>query len=95
MPKLRPYYTLAIREQGRWAPQFGDYSRATVEQEARDSYAHDHAGKRIRALDRKIVKSDPDCDAIDAAMAALNRTDPLLPFAISALLFPQSKERAL
>jgi hypothetical protein len=89
MPKLKPYYTLAIREEGRWAPQFGDYSRATVEQEARDTYA------RHRALDRKIIKTDPDCDAIDAGIASLNRYDPMLPFAIGALLFPQPKERAL
>ena len=84
----RPYFTLAIREEGRWSPQFGAYERAIVAQESRDAYAH------VRKLDRKIVKSDPDCDAIDAAIAALNRNDPLLPFAIGALLFA-SKERAL
>jgi hypothetical protein len=89
MPKLRPYYTLAIREQGRWAPQFGDYERAVVTQEARDSYAHHHP------RDRKIIATPPDCDSIDAGVAALNRSDPMLPFAISALLFPQPKERAL
>jgi hypothetical protein len=95
MPKLRPYYTLAIREQGRWTPQFGDYDRAIVAQEEQDSYRFDPAGQPIRKLDRKIIKTDPDCDAIDAGIAALNRSDPLLPFAVSALLFPLSKERAL
>jgi hypothetical protein len=89
MPKQRPYFTLAIRESGRWTPQFGAYERAVVAQESRDSYAH------VRKLDRKIIRTDPDCDAIDAGIAQLNRTDPLLPFAISALLFPQPKERAL
>jgi hypothetical protein len=62
----RPYFTLAIREDGRWSPQFGDYERAVVAQEIRDCYAH------VRKPDRKIVKSDPDCDAINAALAALN-----------------------
>ena len=95
MPKPRPYYTLAIREQGRWTPQFGAYERADVAQEEQDSYRFDVHGKPIRKLDRKIIKTEPDCDSIDAGIAALNRTDPLLPFAISALIFPQSKERAL
>jgi hypothetical protein len=90
----RAYFTLAIRESGRWTPQFGDYDRSVVKQEERDSYRFDCHGKAIRASDRKIIKSDPDCDAIDAAIAALNRSDPLLPFAISALIFG-SKERAL
>lgn len=66
MLKSRPYYTLAIREHGRWAPQFGDYERSVVAQEARDGYS------QRRASDRKIVASLPDCDAIDAAIATLN-----------------------
>ena len=65
----RAYFTLAIRESGRWTPQFGDHERAVVAQESRDSYAH------VRQLDRKIVESAPDCDAIDAALAALNAPD--------------------
>jgi hypothetical protein len=95
MPKNRRYYTLAIRAEGRWTPQFGAYQRATVEQEARDAYTHDPDGRRIKASDRKIVASEPDNDAINRAIDALNRLDPLLPFAVSALLFPMSRERAL
>lgn len=91
MPYPRPYYTLAIRQEGRWSPQFGDYSRAVVAQEARDAYA---SGAPIHAHDRKIVKSAPDCDAIDEAVASLNRLDPLLPFSVSALLFPRKMESA-
>jgi hypothetical protein len=87
MPKPRPYYTLAVRQEGRWAPQFGDYQRERVEQEARDAYRVDHHGKAIKANDRKIVRTDPDCDAIDAAIRALNKYDPALPFAIGQLLF--------
>jgi hypothetical protein len=62
----RPYFTLAIREDGRWSPQFGDYERAVVTQEARDAYAHHHP------RDRKIIATLPDCDSIDAGIAALN-----------------------
>jgi hypothetical protein len=71
MPKPTPYYTLAICESGRWAPQFGDYDRAVVKQEAQ-AYRRTSDGKPIRACQRMILKSDPDNDAIDAAVAALN-----------------------
>jgi len=91
---VKPYYTLAIREQGRWSPQFGDYKRAIVEQEERDNYTRDADGEPILKRDRKIVRSAPDCDAIDEAIRQLNRYDPLLPFAVGALLFPPVKERA-
>jgi hypothetical protein len=72
MPKPKPYYTLAICESGRWTPQFGDYDRAVVAQEARDSYRLTSDGKPIRACQRIILKSEPDNDSIDAAVAKLN-----------------------
>lgn len=37
--KARPYYTLAIKEDGAWSPQFGDYDKQAVIQERIDSYA--------------------------------------------------------
>ena len=72
MPKpssqSRAYFTLAIREDdGVWRPQFGAYDRATVENEARESWPH------IKLANRAIVKSDPHNDAIDEAIARLNR----------------------
>jgi hypothetical protein len=35
---MTTYYTLLIKEDGVWAPQFGDYVRSVVAQEKRDSY---------------------------------------------------------
>jgi hypothetical protein len=46
---MRKYYTLFIREDGRWGPQFGDFDRQCVTDEARDSYGH------VKAKDRRIV----------------------------------------
>jgi hypothetical protein len=48
----RPYYTLFCREpDGRWNPQFGDFSHAVVKDEARDTYARDYARS-----DRRIIR---------------------------------------
>lgn len=40
-PRADTYYTLAVFEDGHWVPEFGDYSRAVVDQELRDVYATD------------------------------------------------------
>jgi hypothetical protein len=51
--KSRSYYMLFTREgDGYWHPQFGDYLRATVMQEERDTYASSYAAadRRIRRL---------------------------------------------
>ncbi|PWR23388.1 hypothetical protein [Zavarzinia compransoris] len=60
------YYTLAVREDGVWAPQYGAYSRADVHEEMLD-YAERHALKDLRI----IVTGDGQA-AIDAAIARLN-----------------------
>lgn len=65
----RRYHTLAVREDGRWAPQFGDYDRETVEAE-RDDYRHGSQG--IKARDLRIVTTGPTQADIDAAIAKLN-----------------------
>lgn len=62
----RRYHTLAIREDGRWAPQFGDYDKDAVLQEREDSY-----GETKRRDWRVITTGDKKAD-IDAAIAALN-----------------------
>lgn len=47
------YYTLYTREaDGRFSPQFGDFIRADVEQERRDTYSD------VKARDWRIVKTD-------------------------------------
>lgn len=65
----RRYHTLAVREDGRWAPQFGDYDLETVEAE-RDDYRHGY--QAIKARDLRIVTTGPAQADIDAAIARLN-----------------------
>ena len=62
----KTYFTLAVREAGRWAPQFGDYDRAVVAQEL-DDLAYGGIPKR----DMRIVKSADDQASILAAVATL------------------------
>jgi hypothetical protein len=64
----RPYYTLAVRYDGRWSCEFGDYARDVVEQELQD--VRDNSG--IRKADLKIITTGSSQAAIDAAITALN-----------------------
>lgn len=68
----KKYYTLVIREDGIWSPQFGDYDKSVVTQEAIDSYSRDCDGKRIPVKDRKVLTTGPRQADINAAVAALN-----------------------
>lgn len=61
------YFTLAIREEGVWAPQFGDYQRSTVKDEMGEYSDHD-----VKSCDMKIVVSEDDQASIDAAIRELN-----------------------
>lgn len=68
--KIRTYYTLfCLERDGKWYPQFGDFSRAVVTDESRDSYSREY-----KARDRKIVKHAYTRDALEAVQAALNAT---------------------
>ena len=62
----RRYFTLCIREDGQWAPQFGDYSKADVRTEMDLERAHH------RAKDMRIVESGDSQSEINAAVAHLN-----------------------
>lgn len=65
---MRTYYILAQRTDGRWAIEFGDYSRATVDAERADYRDHD-----VKACDLKVIRVAGDTQtACDAAIAALN-----------------------
>jgi hypothetical protein len=66
-----PYFTLAVREDGRWSPQFGDYDRAVVEQEIADML-DSAAWPGLKRRDTKIVRSDASRASVNAALAALN-----------------------
>ena len=61
------YYILIVREDGVWAPQAGDYSRATVYEELQDYLDHDYARRDL------MVRCTSDNQAaINATVATLN-----------------------
>lgn len=63
------YYTLYTREtDGRFGPQFGDYTRKDVEQERRDTYSD------VKARDWRIVKTDAP-PSYEASMATARELD--------------------
>jgi hypothetical protein len=64
--EMKTYFTLAVREDGRWAPQFGDYSRSVVAEELDDYLSRD-----VRRGDLKVVRSGDTQASIDAAIAEL------------------------
>jgi hypothetical protein len=70
---MKPYYTLAVRENGAWAPQAGALTRAEIESEAR--YIRHANGDLVKGADKRILKSEPDNDAILAAVAELNASE--------------------
>lgn len=64
---MKRYYTLAEKTGGKWAPQFGDYDRAVVNQEKQDWLDSDE-----NAVLKIIVTSDSQYD-IEQAIIDLNR----------------------
>jgi hypothetical protein len=68
----RRYHVLLTREGGvAWAIAFGDYSRATVNEERTDYRDHDW-----KARDLKIITTGDTQAEIDAAVAEINRRQP-------------------
>lgn len=69
----RRYHILAMRAKGEtaWTMEFGDYSRAVVVQEGRDTRESGHwvRGSKLQVL---TVQGDTNSD-LAAAMADLNR----------------------
>ncbi len=61
------YFTLTVRENGRWSPQFGDGDRSVVQGELDDYLDHGH-----RRRDLKVIETTGDQRAIDATVANLN-----------------------
>jgi hypothetical protein len=61
------YYTLAVREDGVWGAQFGDYDREVVAYEKSDYRDHGYS-----ARDLKIIRTGDSWDEIDACIAAMN-----------------------
>lgn len=72
MAKARDYFTLLTREhttEGKWTIQFGDYSKAVVEQERKDSYSNYAKGNT------KIIKTDDDQASIQEWVDILNKDE--------------------
>ena len=67
----KPYYTLAIKEDGKWMPEFGAYSRETVKDEC---YEYWQCG-RYHPRHLKIIKSGESQQDIEAAIAKLNQAE--------------------
>ena len=69
MARKRTYFSLLVRfpDTGRWSPEFGDYTRAVVEEEMRDYRDHDY-----KARDLKIIATGDKPADVSAAVRALN-----------------------
>jgi hypothetical protein len=64
------YFTLIRREaDGKWAIEFGDYSRRTVQDELEDTVG---GWEGIRRKDLRIIQTSDDQASINAAVTALN-----------------------
>lgn len=68
------YFTLCTRDNGKWSPQFGDYDRAVVAQEADDTYWKANGGDYHRK-DMKIITTGPKQSDIDFAIMVLNHRE--------------------
>lgn len=66
----RTYYTLLVRDNktSPWAIHFGDYDRECVKDEQNDIVD----SEEYRRSDTKVITTDDDQPAINAAVAALN-----------------------
>jgi hypothetical protein len=63
----RRYWTLAVRHDGRFFPEFGSFVRGEV-----IAKMSEWRRKGVRRIDLKIIASDPDPAAISKAVEALN-----------------------
>jgi len=72
--KHKPYYYLVCRENdGKWYPQFGDYSYAVVLQERRDTYQLPYGEYRLR--DIQILRGQDDLAWLNNWLALNNKED--------------------
>jgi len=66
VPMPKTYYTLAVRAEDQWCPEFGDYDLKTIDEEM-DCLSDDYKRK-----DLKIIATLDDQQSIDAKIAELN-----------------------
>lgn len=67
MVKPRPYYILAVKTDGQWTMEFGDYARSVVVDEFDDYLEHDY-----RRADLKIVRTSDTQSDVTNCLAKLN-----------------------
>ena len=65
----KTYYTLAVKTDGIWGPEFGDYELEVVAQELEDMY---YCYDGLKKAHCEILRTTDDQPAIDAAVALLN-----------------------
>lgn len=75
------YFMLYARDDGLWSPQFGDFTRADVDQERRDSYqrerGHAYEGDgKYAAKDLKIIRFDSIPSQADALIMGAKLAEP-------------------
>lgn len=61
------YYTLIERVNGKWSPQFGDYSKAVVKAEAKE-----YIEQGTESEDLAIIHSGDSQEEINSAVAQMN-----------------------
>ena len=69
------YYTLIIKENGIWSPQFGDPDKEAVKDERADWLHNDDT---LTAADVKIIRTGSFQSEIDAKIKAINLMSPRL-----------------
>lgn len=67
---MKKYYTLAIKENNVWTPEFGDYDLDCVKSEL-EAYVDDY--RSFKRKDLKIVTSKGDGIAVVVAIRKLNQ----------------------
>lgn len=63
----RRYFTLVVKGDGRWSPEFGDYDRDVVVAEVDDYRSQGYTAGRL-----KIIETADAQTAIDTAVRRLN-----------------------
>ncbi|RPJ08135.1 MAG: hypothetical protein EHM36_05860 [Deltaproteobacteria bacterium] len=66
------YYTLVQKVDGKWTPQFGDYSREAVYEERQNLLDGWYYGERGMAKKLKVIATGDEQEMINIAIQAMN-----------------------
>lgn len=64
---MKKYYTLAVRENGKWSPEFGSYDKSDVISELQD-----YRDKGTKASNLQVVISGDKREDVEKRIAELN-----------------------